>query len=381
VAWAPGRINLIGEHTDYTGGFVLPVAINRVVALAGRRIEDWQVHVTSRHHRQMASFPADRLALLSSAPAPTLPFFARYVRGVLAEMAALPGAPAVPVFDAIINGDVPVGGGLSSSAALEVATATFVAALGGPALDPLDMAQLCQRAERKGVGVKVGILDQAASCLARFHHALLLDCRSLSYTHIPILLSGYALAVFETGVPHTLASSGYNERVSECRRATSLLRKAIIAEDATREITQLRDITAEDLARYGQELPETLRRRARHVVSENARVHQAVAALRAADAQALGDLLYASHASLRDDYCVSCPELDAVVEIVRNVHGVYGARMIGGGFGGSVLILAEQSAVNDIRRALMDEYPRRTQCIGRLHLCRISGGPGAVTVA
>src|SRR5258708_5486035 len=195
VAWAPGRVNLIGEHTDYNDGFVLPVAVDRVVALAGRATNGGGVRLYSAHHDAYASFAGDREALANDAPG-DLPAWARYVRGVLAELAAdLPEAESVPGFDAAIAGDVPLGGGMSSSAALEVAAATFAAALGGPALAPLETARLCQRAERRGVGVECGILDQAAACLGRSGAALLLDCRSLAYEYVPFDLPEVALAV------------------------------------------------------------------------------------------------------------------------------------------------------------------------------------------
>jgi galactokinase len=376
VAWAPGRVNLIGEHTDYNQGYVLPVAVDRVVALAGEPAAGRRVRLYSLHHDRLAHFPAGRHALLGPpSDHPRLPLFARYVRAVLAELAALPGVRAIPAFDAAIAGDVPVGGGMSSSAALTVACATFAAALGGPALPPMETALLCQRAEQAGAGVRIGIMDQAASCLGRPDHALLLDCRTLAYEHIPINLPGVAIAVYDTGVPRSLAASGYNERRAECEAAVALLAAAIRRDDPARAVTALRDVTLDDLAGYGPLLPDLPLRRARHVVTENARVLRAAAALRTGDARALGALLYASHASLRDDYDVSCAELDAVVAIARTVDGVLGARLMGAGFGGSALILTSADALPALEAALAREYPARTGRIGVLHVCRVAGGP------
>ncbi|HEX8037001.1 MAG TPA: galactokinase [Ktedonobacterales bacterium] len=383
IAWASGRVNLIGEHTDYNEGFVLPVAIDRVVALAGRPTPGATSHCYSVHHRQRAYFHTgpDALAATASGSSPVnLPLWIRYVRGVIAEFGAQPGTTPTPAFDAAIAGDVPVGGGMSSSAALEVTVATFAAALGGPTFPPMTTAHLCQLAEQKSTGAMVGIMDQAASCLGRPDHAMLLDCRSLAYDYIPMRLPGILLAVYDTGVSHSHASSGYNERRRQCEEAVAILAQAVATETPARAIHSLRDITADDLARHGHLLSDVLLRRARHVVSENARVHQAVEALTSGDIAALGALLYASHASLRDDYEVSCPELDAVVEIARAIPGVVGARMMGGGFGGSALILVRNDAQSALESALATQYPIRTNRTGAMHICQVAGGPHHITV-
>jgi galactokinase len=379
VAWAPGRVNLIGEHTDYNEGLVLPVAVDRYVALAGRPPTVGATTTCySVHHRRGASFGASRSALRQTRR--RLPLFARYVRGVLAELAALPGAPRVPAFDAAIAGDVPVGGGMSSSAALTVAVATLAAALGGPTLAPLDTARLCQQAEQHSAGVQVGIMDHAASCLGRPGAALFLDCRTLAYEHVPVALPGVTLAVFDTGVPRSLAAVGYNERRAQCEAAVGLLAAAIHPETPGRNVTALRDITPDDLARYGHTLPDPLLRRARHVVAENERVREAVAAVRAGNAPRLGTLLDASHTSLRDDYEVSCAELDAAVEIGRAVPGVLGARLMGAGFGGSALLLVREDALPALEAALASAYPARTGRTGTLHICHIAGTRGTATL-
>jgi galactokinase len=223
-------------------------------------------------------------------------------------------------------------------------------------------------------------MDQAASCLGRPDHAMLLDCRSLAYDYIPMRLPGILLAVYDTGVSHSNASSGYNERRRQCEEAVAILAHAIAAETPTRAIHSLRDLTADDLARHGHLLSDVLLRRARHVITENARVLLAVAALTSGDTTTLGALLYASHTSLRDDYEVSCPELDAVVEIARAIPGVVGARMMGGGFGGSALILVQHDAQPALESALARDYPLRTGHTGAMHICQVAGGPHHITI-
>ena len=380
VAWAPGRINWIGEHTDDNDGYGLPRAGDRVVALGGRPVASGRrATLYSTHHDRTASYNASRGALLDPRPR-RLPQFARYVRGVAVELAMQRGA-VEPAIEVAIAGNVPVGGGMSSSAAVTVAAATFATALGGAALGPLDTARLCQRAEQHAVGVGVGIMDQAASCLGHPDAALLLDCRSLAYEHIPLRLDGAALAVFDTGVPRTLSAVGYNERRGECEAALSTLAAAVAADEPERSVRALRDITAGDLERCGVRLPESLLRRARHVVAENARVLEAVRALRAGAVEELGELLNASHASLRDDFAVSCPELEAAVAISRGVPGVLGARLMGAGFGGAALVLLRASAWEGLAADLTTEYPRRTGRQGALHRCAVAGGPGWARVA
>ncbi len=375
LAWAPGRVNLIGEHTDYNDGWVLPVAVDRVAALAGRGRGDGTVRLFSSHHQATASFALEGLAPDNAAQrGADLPGWARYPLGVAAEMQgagyALIGA------DAAIAGDVPLGAGMSSSAALEVCAAMFFAALAGLALDPLQVARLCQQAEHHAVGVRVGILDQAASCLGRAGQAILLDCRSLAYDYIPFNLPDVALVVCDTGVRRELAASAYNERRRQCEEATALLAQALAAEGSTQPITALRDISPDAFARHEATLPEPLRRRARHVISENARVQQAADALRAGDAARFGRLLSASHASLRDDYEVSSAELDAIVEIACQTPGVLGARLTGAGFGGCALALADSNAVEPLRAALAREYPARAGRQPSVYPCAVGDGAG-----
>lgn len=376
VAWAPGRVNLIGEHTDYNDGWVLPVAVDRLAALAGGPRTDQIVRLFSQHHQELATFSLDGLTPANSAErGQTLPGWARYPLGVAAELI---GAGYTPKgADAAIAGDVPLGAGMSSSAALEVASGTFFTALSGVSLEALPLARLCQQAEQRAVGVRVGILDQAASCLGRAGQAILLDCRSLHYQYIPFTLPDVALVVCDTGVRRELATSAYNERRAQCEQATALLAELLAKEGRQSPVNALRDVSPEEYARHAAALPEPLRRRARHVISENARVLQAVAALRSGDASAFGALLFASHASLRDDYEVSCLELDVIVELAQQVPGVLGARLIGAGFGGCALVLCQQAAIEPLRTLLARDYPRQTGREASVYPCTIGAGPGS----
>jgi galactokinase len=373
VAWAPGRVNLIGEHTDYNDGWVLPAAVDRVIAVAGQSSREPFATLYSAHHDGHMRFPTDISALLAEQRR-RLPLWARYVRATLTELAQIGRWQRQSGFVAAIAGDVPVGGGMSSSAALEVACATFELALSQDTMEPLEVARLCQRAEWRGAGARVGIMDQATSCLGKEGQAILLDCRSLDYTFIPVDLPDVRLLVFNTGAPHTLAASGYNERRAQCEEAVTRLAGMIAEREPGRVVTALRDVTKDDLDDYGASLPGVLLKRARHVIEENTRTLAAVEALRARDVRLLGDLFNQSHESLRDLYQVSCPELDTAVAIAREVPGVYGARMIGAGFGGSILALVRADAVVALEEALELEYPRRTGRRGQAVLCRIGGG-------
>ncbi len=377
VAWAPGRMNIIGEHTDYNEGYVLPAAIDRMVALAGRAESEPFATLYSAHHEALARAPlTSDVDTTGSDEAP--PRWARYAQAVWRRLAQAGAAPA-PGFSAAIVGDVPLGGGLSSSAALEVATAMLARALGGAPLAPMTTATLCQQAEQEGAGVRVGVMDQAASCLGEPGKAFLLDCRSLTWRMIPAALRGTAWVVFDTGVPHELAASEYNTRRGQCEAALERLAPALERETAGRHVRALRDVTSADLARHATLLDATLLRRARHVVSEDERTLRAADALAAGDGATLGALLDASHASLRDDYEVSCAELDVAVEIARTTPGALGARRMGAGFGGVILALVRRDALAAIETRLRDEYPQRTGRQGEVLVCSITGQAGFLT--
>jgi galactokinase len=388
AAWAPGRVNLIGEHTDYNDGYVLPIAIDRVTAFSGRRRDDGIVHIWSRQFEDYAQFSLERLPEAFEQLSEKLPGWARYVLGVATELARA-GMP-LSGFDAVVDGNVPLGGGMSSSAALEVAMAyacahfsagRFTIGTEHATLRPLEVAALCQRAEHRATGVQSGILDQAASCLGRPEYAVFLDCRSLDYRYLPFDAPELALVVIDTGVRRELATTAYNERRHQCEEATRLLRDIILRHEpdheAVQHISALRDITPEQFAQYGPELPELLRRRAGYIIAEDARVLQMVKLLEAYNFVAPGQLLWQSHAGLRDDYEVSCFELDTLVEIARQIEGVLGARMLGGGFGGCTVNLVRNGAVEALRRAVEQHYTERTGRTATIDICRAAGGPGS----
>jgi galactokinase len=336
-ASAPGRVNLIGEHTDYNGGFVLPAAIPQRTSVELRLRSDGAVDVWS------ASFN-ERKAYLLGEEARTGSWI-DYVQGVTSILAA--GGHRLGGFALRIESGVPVGSGLSSSAALEIAVLRALRGAFDLAIDDVEMARLGQRVENVFVGAPVGIMDQMACALADDTHALFLDARTLEYERVAIPEAA-ALLVIDSGVAHNHAAGDYRTRRAECERAAALL-----------DVPQLRDASAADLARI-EALPEPLGRRARHVVTENARVRETVAALRAGDLRAAGALFDASHASMRDDFAVSVPEVDLLVSIAQRQPGVHGARLTGGGFGGAIVALADRGSGRATANLVAAEYRSRS---------------------
>ncbi len=327
--FAPGRVNLIGEHTDYNGGLVLPLACEQGTFLFVRKKEDYPMLLLSSRNPHMVKISPGHLHPAGD--------WADYVRAVLHALREEMCDP--PPFDALYCGDLPLEAGLSSSASLEVATAIAAASLAGTELSGEEAARAAWRAESEFVGVPCGIMDQYAVSLARSSHLLLLDCASLSYRHIPYNLPGVSILVGHTGVRRTLAGSPYQLRRRECEEALRII-CGVVGERAC-----LGRVTEEELAAAAPHLPETLLRRARHVVEESRRVARAARSLQEGDVESLGNLLNLSHASLRDLYEVSCPELDALQEISLAQRGVWGCRMTGAGFGGCVVALIDGNAV------------------------------------
>ena len=360
VAAAPGRVNLIGEHTDYNDGFVLPVAIDRAVSVAAGPSGGRTFKLFSLDFDQAFEFEPDNLVPTKYAT------WANYVMGVVSELLA--AGVKVPGACLVIAGDVPFGAGLSSSAALEVACATALTALAGEELDPAELARLCHRAENDFVGMRCGVMDQFIAALGREGHALLLDCRAESWEQVPLALGGHLLVVANTGVARGLAGSRYNERRAECEEAVARLRGAIPG------ITALRDVTGDDLTRHGRVLPQRLLRRARHVVTENERVLAAAEAMRRGDLGRLGELLYASHESLRRDFEVSSPELDRLVELASGVPGVVGSRMTGAGFGGCTVSIVAEEALPQFASGVSDGYEAIFGKKPDIYPCRSSDG-------
>jgi galactokinase len=346
VVAAPGRVNIIGEHTDYSGGLVLPMAIDRYTVVAAAPAA---ADAGSRLRLHSGAMTESVDIPLGPGLQPGEPRWANYVRGVVAGFAARGMVP--PALDALVISDVPVGGGLSSSAALEVATATLLEATLGVTLAPLDKARLCRLAEHEFARVPCGIMDQFISVLGDERGALLIDCHSQQTTLVPFADASVSVLIANSNVRHSLGDGAYGERMSACLEAARLL-----------GVAELGQATPNAVAAAEQALGPLLHRRARHVVTENARTRAAAAALTAGKWSDAGALMYESHVSLRDDFEVSSPELDTLVDVARGIGeagGVFGARMTGGGFGGCTVTLAASDRVGEIGEQLAREYQRR----------------------
>lgn len=348
IARAPGRVNLIGEHTDYNDGFVMPIAIDREVYIAARARPDNHISVTAL---DVVSGQTDVFALDDIAHHPDYRW-ANYVRGVayyLTEAGVTPSG-----IDAMITSTVPSGAGLSSSAALEVCTATILQAFSTGHVGPVVVAQLCQKAENEFVGVKSGIMDQYASALGEKDAALKVDCRSLTFEAVK-LPRGVTVVVADTNKKRHLATSSYNTRRMECENAVTFLGQLL-----GRHVNALRDVSLKEFQRVGKQLPDNLMRRARHVITENVRVEEAAQAARHNDAVKFGELMNESQTSLRDDYEASSPELDIMVGIARARTGCLGSRLTGAGWGGATVNLVRDNSVDSFVEAVTREYQART---------------------
>jgi galactokinase len=357
IVAAPGRVNVIGEHTDYNDGFVLPMAIDRHTVIAARKNQDQNVTLHSVTTGETARFA---LTLVRKGE----PSWSNYVRGVIAGFQEL--GLKVSGFDAVIDSEVPLGGGLSSSAALEVATATLLEILTRRSLQPEQKALLCQKAEHEFAGVPCGIMDQFTSVMAKKDHLLLLDCRSRHGEFAPFKDPSLAVLIINTNVRHKLADGAYAQRRAQCEQAASAMK-----------VKALRDADLKMLEAARSQLEAVVFRRARHVISENERTVQAAECFREGDLAEVGELMYASHASLRDDYEVSCSELDAVVAIAQKIGskgGVIGCRMTGGGFGGCAVALVKSANLETIIRRVADDYEAQTRIIPTVFVSRPAAG-------
>ena len=362
VVRAPGRVNLIGEHTDYNGGFVLPAAIDLGIAIAYIPTDDRRVELTLVATGERATFDLDAIGERTGT-------WVDYVAGTAW---ALTGA-GVPLtgFRGALASDLPTGAGLSSSAALELVTAWALAGAAPPSLEPLELACICQIAENKYVGVQSGLMDQFASACGEAGSALFLDCRTLDHRTVPIP-DGLRLVVIHSGVTHQHGGGEYNTRREECERAV-----AALARLSGRPLAQLRDVDAAMLRRYGSQLDPVEHRRAEHIVGENARVLETEVALRAGDRPAIGRLFAESHASMRDLFEITTPEMDTLVEIAAATPGVVAARMTGGGFGGCTINLVEPDGADALRAAVERDYATRTGRTPRLWEVQAAAGAGA----
>jgi galactokinase len=359
VVHAPGRVNLIGEHTDYNAGFVLPVAIDLGISVALVPTDDGRAELTLAATGETGVFDVAEVG-------PRRGSWLDYVAGMAWALGESGTGPRG--FRGVLASDLPQGAGLSSSAAIEVVAAWVLSGGDRPPLDPMRLVHVVQRSENGYIGLNNGIMDQFASIFGEPDRALLLDCRSLEHRSIPLPLDEIALVACHSGSPRKLETSAYNERRSQCEAAVA----AIAAIEPG--VTSLRDVTPPMLAAVRDRLAPVAVRRAEHVVAENQRVMDAIAAFEAGDLDEVGRLFYASHASLRDLYEVSSPELDALVEIARSTQGVVGARLTGAGFGGCTINLVRRDAVDSFRDAVLRDYPARTGLTPRVFVVEASAG-------
>jgi len=357
-------VNLIGEHTDYNDGFVMPVALDFSTWVHLTPLEQHRLRIFSENFNEEVEVDLDDRNLAARG------HWSDYPVGVAVVMERaghrLRGASLR------IRGDVPIGSGLSSSAAIEVATACALTANSGLKIDPRELALLCQRAENEFVGARVGIMDQFVSLFGQAQHALLLDCRSLEFRLLP-LPDNVRLIICNTMVKHELASSAYNERREQCEAGVQTLARFYP------NVRALRDVTIEQLEDHRAELSEVIYRRCRHVITENARVIEAGEALEEHDLSRFGRLMGESHVSLRDDYEVSAVELDLMVELAQKVDGVYGARMTGGGFGGSTVNLVKEEQADEFRARVAEGYERVTGLKPEVYVTNAGNGAEEVS--
>ena len=360
LAHAPGRVNLIGEHTDYNQGYVLPAALDRTLWVAARRRDDRQLRAYSTAFDQQASVDLTGEQLSRD------PAWMAYVGGVALSLQAAGFDP--PGADLLIHSQLRPGGGVGSSAALTVACAKALTALGGGLFETSELVEICTAAERDYAGTPCGIMDPCTCLLGREGTCLLLDCRSLKVDYLPASPGGARFVLIDSGVAHQNRSGRYASRRAECQEGVTYFQQF------NPGIRTLRDVDQALLARHMQQMDPTAASRCHHVVSENRRVLQAAAALRQADAETFGRLMDQSHQSLRDQFQVSCAELDHLAEIARRVPGVYGARMMGGGFGGNVLTMCASDAVEPLGQTVRAEYGAGGVGAGDVLVVETAGG-------
>jgi galactokinase len=363
--FAPGRVNLIGEHTDYNDGFVLPMAIDYGTFTKGIAREDRLVKVRSNNLAETIEFDLDSQNL------PQRGSWWVYIEGMARVLESkglrLKGA------DLEIESTVPIGGGLSSSTALELSFALAMLSLAEQEFDRVQLALAAQQTEHTYVGTRGGLMDQLTSLFGRKGHALLIDCRSLEIKHIPIDATNFEVAICDTKVKHNLASSEYNTRRAECEHGVEILQQQLPG------IRALRDVSVAEFELYQDTLPEPIKRRCRHVITENERTLQSADALSKGDFETIGNLMLASHVSLRDDYEVSSDELDLLVEIASSIEGVVGARMTGGGFGGCTVNLVRRDALEIFQQTIAEKYTAATNIAPAIYFSDAGDGAKEIT--
>ncbi|QIP12492.1 galactokinase [Spirosoma aureum] len=360
---SPGRVNLIGEHTDYNEGFVLPAAIDKAIYLAVGPRDDDELHFVAYDLNKTYRGTLNELTSTHT--------WADYLVGVVAQFRLL-GQP-IRGFNCVFGGTIPMGSGLSSSAALENGVGFALNELFDLGLDRITLLKLSQRAENDFVGAKVGIMDMFASMMGKANHVIKLDCRSLEYTYAPLQMDGISIVLCDSRVKHSLVTSEYNTRRAECEAGVRFLKTFYP------EINSLRDVTMTMLDTHLKNAQPLIYRRCAYVVQENQRLLDGVTALEAGDIKTFGQLMYGSHEGLSQWYEVSCPELDALVDIAREHPGVLGARMMGGGFGGCTINLVREDALDDFTHLITKQYKARTGKDTYLHACKIQNGTNLVS--
>jgi galactokinase len=361
---APGRVNLIGEHTDYNDGYVMPIAIQYTLMILASPRADSEMHFYSADFDQKTSFSLSESLMKD-------PRFrwSDYEKGVVSEFLKL--GHSLKGANLLIHGNVPIASGLSSSAAVEVSTAMTIRTMNGISMPDVDLVKLCQRAENRFVGMNCGIMDQFISGLGRAGCALFLDCRTLDYQIVPFPSNRYSVMILNTKMKRELHRSDYNERRSQCEEGVRLLEKKLPG------IKALRDVSVSDFEKTTDSLPEVIQKRCKHVVTENQRVLNFVEALQKSDETTIGRLLLESHESLRDLYEVSCPELDLMVELSMSVPGVVGARMTGAGFGGCAIAVIKRGTEDALKLKVFDVYPKKTGIQPEIYVSNPSDGARA----
>ena len=343
---APGRVNLIGEHTDYNGGFVLPITIDRYTNLLVSKNDEEKIRLYDMKYKEKEEFDLDNIKKSQQKK------WSNYQRGIAKIL--LETGYKIGGMDVLVFGEVPEGAGLSSSASIEIATLLSFKELYDLEIKPLEMIELARKAENEFVGVQCGIMDQFASLLSKEGNALFIDCRSLEYQYVPLLLKGCSFLVCNSMVERKLAESSYNKRRKDCKYALRAFHKILP------RIGTLRDISVDDFMRYGGLLSKKSRKRIKHYIYENERVKQAVEALKKGNARVFGELMFQSHKSLKELYEVSTDELDLLVEIGKDEPGILGARLTGAGFGGCVIYLVEDSIVEKLKEKILNVYSKIT---------------------
>jgi galactokinase len=356
---SPGRVNLIGEHTDYNNGFVLPAAINKAIYMAAGPRRDKEIHIVSLDLDRTYSVAIDQIG-------PSGLHWPDYLLGVIQQIRGL--GHELGGFNCVFGGDIPLGAGMSSSAALECATAFAINELFGLKLDPLTMVKLSQKAENVFVGVQCGIMDQFASMFGRKNHVIRLDCQSLDYAYVPFNMEGIRIVLLDSNVKHSLASSEYNTRRLQCEAGVKLVHAHLPG------VKSLRDVSLAMLDEYVAPVDELINRRCRYVVEENARLLAGTEDLRKGDLAAFGRKMFASHEGLSHQYEVSCPELDFLVTQVQDDPAVIGARMMGGGFGGCTINLVKEEAVDALVERIRPVYQQAMNLEMKVYIGQIENG-------